>query len=337
MLRSRILSLACLTLVAAVPAAASAKPLVGISDNNPAMFADPLFTGLNTKQVRLVVSYNVVAAAQKGDNELSDKDTPYISSATAQGIDVMVAFEHGRGDAHGCSKGSHAARCKLPSVAEYSSAVKNFLTLFPQIHTISAWNEANDSTQPTHYNPKRAGQYAKAVDSVCKQLKRPCTNIVMDALDTADNTHAKHLKFKRTTRFIKAVRRGYGKTPGVCGIHNYADVNRFRTAGTKALTHAMRCRHYWLTETGGIYRFGSFWKKSQRKEAHCSSNAKCQVKALKYLFGKTVKAAKHIDRVYVYNFYAGSISDHDWGLVKGNGQHPNGVARPGYAVVKAHV
>ena len=43
-----------------------------------------------------------------------------------------------------------------------------------------------------------------------------------------------------------------------CGIHNYSDVNRFRTAGTRALMRALGCRRYWLTETGGIMSAGGW-------------------------------------------------------------------------------
>ena len=49
----------------------------------------------------------------------------------------------------------------------------------------------------------------------------------------------------------------------VCGIHNYSDVNRFRTAGTRALMRALGCRRYWLTETGGIMSAGG-WPRDGR-------------------------------------------------------------------------
>ncbi len=342
-MRFRILSLAVLCSVFAVlaPSTASAKLLVGISENSPSLFGDSLFTNLGVKQLRIVVSWNAVAAAQGGDNELSDKVFPYVAEAAKRNIDVLVAFEHARGDTHACTKKSKAVRCKLPSVAAYKAQVKAFLTALPTIKTITPWNESNAGTQPTAKNPKRAGQYAKAVDQVCKSLNRKCSNVVMDVLDTADNTHAKKLKYTRTARFIKTLRKAYGKTPSICGIHNYADVNRFRTNGTKQLAKAMKCKHYWLTETGGIYKFGGFWKKAARKAGKCTSANACQKKAMTYLFKKTVKAAKHIDRAYIFNFYRGTDGIHDYGITTGTGVAGTpgqyGKARPAYAVAKAHI
>ena len=341
-MRLRILTLAVLcSVLAIIPASADAKVKVGISENSPALFGDPLFTSLGVKQLRIVVSWNAVAAAKAGDTELTQKVGPYVTAAAAQGIDVLVSFEHARGDTHSCkSVKKGPARCRLPSVAAYKSQVKQFLTLLPTVKTISPWNEANAGTQPTAKQPKRAGQYAKALDQVCKSLKRKCTNVVMDVLDTADNTHAKRLKYKKTGRFITKLRKAYGKKPSVCGIHNYADVNRFRTAGTKSLAKSMKCSHYWLTETGGIYKFGGFWKKAARKAGHCKSANDCQKKAMTYLFKKTVKATKHIDRAYIFNFYRGTDGIHDYGITTGDGGFDAsrfGKARPAYNVFKAHI
>jgi hypothetical protein len=162
----------------------------------------------------------------------------------------------------------------------------------------------------------------------------------MDVLDTADSTTAKRLRYTRTTRFIKTLRKAYGKTPAVCGIHNYADVNRFRTAGTKQLGKVMRCRRVWLTETGGIYKFDDFWKKAARRAYKCKSASACQKKATEFLFKKTVKATRHLDRVYIFNFFRGTDGIHDYGITTGTGVLGSsklyGAARAAYAVVKKH-
>ena len=75
----RLLALALpLALVAALPAVASAKKLtVGIGENSPAMFTDPLFSKLNVKDARLVVSYNVMTS---GDDEL-ERVRAYLAGA----------------------------------------------------------------------------------------------------------------------------------------------------------------------------------------------------------------------------------------------------------------
>ncbi len=345
-MRLRIISLAVLAaLVAAVaPGAASAKVSIGISDNHVAMFGDPAFKALGAKRARVVVSWNAVSAAEKGDNEVSDKIIPYLTGAAADGVEVMVALEHSRGAPIDCAS-SRKAQCKLPSVAAYKAEVTKFVAAFPTVRYITAWNEANHNTQPTLKNPKRAGQYAKAADQVCRAAGT-CKVITMDILDAANNPKlpVKRLNYSRTKRYIKKLRKAYGKTPAICGIHNYADVNRFRTKGTKQLTKAMKCKQYWLTETGGFYKFASFWKdKASRKNAKkakagkCTKSSNCQVAALNYLFKKTVKASKRIKRAYIYNFYSGEDGRFDAGLTKGRGDTSTGRPRAAYKVVKKRI
>ncbi|MEA2123760.1 MAG: hypothetical protein QOI80_542 [Solirubrobacteraceae bacterium] len=338
-MRFRIL---CLCLLAAVvaPTAASAKLTVGISDNRPAMLADPLFTQLGAKQVRIVVSYDAMGAAARGDNEISDRVAPYITAASSQGVEILVAFEHSRGEPLDC-RTSHKPQCKLPTASKYKSEIAKFVKAFPQVKYITAWNESNHPSQPTVDDPRRAGQFARAADSVCRSAGT-CKALAIDVLDQANDPKVptRRLSYSRTITFIKALKRGYGKSrPSICGIHNYADVNRFRTAGTKALTRAMKCKSVWLTETGGFYKFASFWSRETKKNAvgRCVSSATCQVAALKYLFNHTVKAAGHIDRAYIYNFYSGNDGRFDAGITKGDGFTPNGKKRPGFDVVAAHI
>jgi hypothetical protein len=334
-MRFRLPILALLSLLAgAAPASALT---VGISDNRPTIFADPLFAQLEAKHVRVVVSYDAMGAAEKGDNEISDRVGPYIAAAQSQGVEVMAAFEHHRGAPVNCTS-SKQPQCKLPSVAKYKAEVAKFVQAYPGVKYVTAWNESNHNTQPTVNNPKRAGQYAKAAEQVCKAAGT-CQVIAMDILDAANDPKAprRKLDYSRTERFVKRLKSGYGKRASICGIHNYADVNRFRTSGTKAVTKAAKCRHYWLTETGGFYNFASFWSKPTKKVGHCSSASGCQVKALRYLFARTVKAAAHIDRAYVYTFYAGNDGRFDAGLVKGDGSTPTGVKRPAYDVVAKHI
>src|SRR4051794_35566901 len=99
-MRPRLIAfLTLLAAVAAVPATATAKPLVGISENNAPMFADPNFKALGVKTTRLVVSWNAATVASKGDDELSNRVFPYLDAAKASGVDVLIAVEHSRGAA----------------------------------------------------------------------------------------------------------------------------------------------------------------------------------------------------------------------------------------------
>ena len=327
----RLLLLILPALMLAAPASAPAALKVGLSENNPEMFGNPLFTSLGVKQTRVVVSYNVIEAAARGDDELT-RVSRYISAAALSGVDPLVTFEHARGAAEICNKRANyrKSQCRLPSVAEYQRNITAFLQRFPTVKTISPWNEWNHFTQATSRNPKRAAQFSNTASKVCKALLRRCTIIAMDVLDQADSAAAKVPTYKSTTRMIKKFRRSLKIPRRVCGLHNYSDTNRFRDVGTKTLIKAMGCKQVWLTETGGLYDFGSFWSKKTKKG--CRTAASCQVKATKYMF-KLARKNRAIKRLYVYTFFGGHTPRFDAGLVNAI----TGKPRPAYNVVKARI
>src|SRR5690348_3747542 len=99
-MRSRLVVLSACLLAFAVPAAkASAAPIVGISENQPTMFSDPLFTSMGAKHARIVVGWDVIA---RGGYDLT-RVQQYIAAANATGVEPLVAFEHTRGDASKCN------------------------------------------------------------------------------------------------------------------------------------------------------------------------------------------------------------------------------------------
>jgi hypothetical protein len=324
-MRSRPLLALALLLALAFPSLASAKAEVGISENQPALFSDPLFTPLGIKDARVVVAYDVIA---RGGPDLA-RVQQYLASAQAAGVQPLVTFEHSRGDASACNvKRNDAKRvCALPTVAQYKKAVQQFLARFPQVKLIAPWNEMNHYTQPTSRDPARAAQFVNTVHSLCKD----CQLVVADVLDQADLTDAKLPTFVSTGRFIAKFRAALKVPRTICGIHDYSDVNRFRTSGTKALMRDLGCKQYWLTETGGLYKFGSFWTKKSEKAAKCTSAASCQLKATKFLFTDIVDRMPAIKRVYVYTWFGGVTSRFDSGLVAG------GKPRPAYAEVAAQL
>ncbi len=322
-MRFRIALLCACALALASPALASAALTVGISENEPGMFDDPLFKPLGIKTARVVVEYDVALHPGSVDYvRVSD----YLAKAKAAGIEPLVAFEHPRGDASRCDqkRNQKQAVCALPTPKKYESAIKAFLAAFPTAKTLAPWNEANHFTQPTSRNPKAAAKFTDTVAKLCPS----CTLVVADMLDQADDPAAKHPTFTKTSKFIKDFRSALKTKRTICGIHNYSDVNRFRTTGTAALMKALGCKQYWLTETGGLYHFGSFW--SKRTFNGCKTAASCQLKATKYMFS-VAKAHKNIKRVYVYTWFAGIDARFDAGLVA------NGVARPALAEVEKHL
>jgi hypothetical protein len=333
-MRPRTFALIALLTLAAVPAAASGAAKVGMSENNPQVFADPNYQALGASITRIVVAYDTVTAAARGDNELSSRVKPYIEAATAQGIDTLVTFEHSRGNAEICGSEPSQPQCKLPTAAEYETNLRAFLTLFPQVRTFASWNEANHKTQPTYKNPKAAANFTKIGEKVCKELARKCNIVALDLLDQADNVKAAKPKFKSLERFVKTWRKAYGKKASICGLHTYSDVNRFRDAGTKAMMKATGCKKYWLTESGGLYDFASFWNAKSRKQYKCKNADACQLKATKFLFS-LLKKNKKIERAYIHSFYGSHAPRFDAGIVLGApGQKTT--PRPAYNEVKKH-
>jgi hypothetical protein len=314
-MRSRLLCLAVsVAALLAVPAGAqAARPTIGIAENNPQMFADPLFAKLGAKHARLVVSWNVMTARNDEINRVID----YIAGAQAAGVQPLVTFEHARGDATICNKRKNRrkAQCKLPSAKAYQKNITLFRDAFPYVRHVVAWNEINHFTQPTYKNPKAAAKFT----TIARKVFKGRTVVAADILDQADNTRARRPTFRSATRYVKAFRRYYKGPRKICGVHNYSDINRFRSTGTRTIIKALGCKQIWLTEAGGIYKFSSF-KASQKR----------QLKATKYMF-KVARSIKKVKRLYVYTWFGGVTSRFDAGLVA------KGKARKAYGEVRKQV
>ena len=272
----------------AVPGAADAKSRyrVGIGEQSFLAFQDKGFTSLKLKRTRLIVPWDWKNRAS---------DTPairaYLAAAKAGGYDVMVAFAAHRG----CyENGRYSSRkvCRAPSVKAYTGSVKRFRKAFPQVKTFQPWNELNNKSQPTYRKPVLAAKYYIAMKKAC--LK--CTVLAADILDSSD-------MIRYTTRVKRAID-GYARKhkrfrPRVWGLHNYSDVNRFRSRQTRQFLRTVPGK-VWLTETGGLVKFLPHFKNSPTRAA----------KATRYLFkladtySKKRKGQRSsIDRVYQYSYY----------------------------------
>ncbi len=298
----------------AAPAGAQAALTVGIGENDPRMFSDPLFAQLGAKHARVVVSWNVLT--RRGDDE-AIRVTQYLDAARAAGVRPLVTFEHARGDATICNRRQNRrrAQCRLPSAKAYEKNLRAFKQRFPEVRDVVAWNEINHFTQPTYRNPRAAARFTQ----IARKVFKGGTVVAADILDQADNTRARRPTFRSATRYIARFRRYYKGPRKVCGVHNYSDVNRFRSTGTRAIVNALGCRQIWLTEAGGIYKFGSFKASQQR-----------QLRATKYMF-RLAQSIKAIKRLYVYTWFGGVTSRFDAGLVAG------GKARKAYGEVRKRV
>ena len=271
------------------PAAAAAAPAIGIGDQPPTMFSSPLFEALGVKRVRYVVAYD---AALTGGFERSQADA-FLNAAHAGGYDVLVAFQHSREP----SRARH-----LPSVSAYLRAVRAFRQRYPFVRTLSPWDEVNDCAQPTCHHPRTAAAYYLALRRACPR----CTVVAADVLDTNPSAMARYLR--AFARYAARAR------PRLWGLHDYSDVNRFRSIGTRTMLRTVPGT-IWLTETGGLYSFGRRFP----------SSASRQVRAERHLF-RLAHSSPRIRRLYLYSWSGGGRFDA--GLM-----NPSGQARPAYRVV----
>jgi hypothetical protein len=322
-MRSRFTLIAACALALVLPSTAQAAFTVGISENESSMFSDPLFGDVGFKQARVITGYDV--ALDPAGSEFG-RMQQYLASAKAAGVEPLVSFQHARGDTTKCGQKKNFGKglCKLPSQKAYERAMKAFFAAFGTAKVISPWNEANHFTQPTSRSPASAAKFTNTVAKLCKD----CKIVAVDVLDQADDPAAKSPKYTETAKWIATFRKSLKVKRNICGIHNYSDVNRFRSTGTAAIMKALGCKEYWLTETGGLYDFGSFW--SKRTFNGCKKASSCQLKATKYMFS-LAKKNKKIKRLYVYTWFGAVTPRFDAGLVA------DGKARPALAEIRKYL
>ena len=294
-LKPRFLIALALALTAwlSVPAGAHAFT-IGISDQKIGMWQDPRFEQLGIRQVRLLMSYDSVL---KGDFSRYDA---WMAAAEARGADVLLTIQH------------HSRHPEwLPSFSQYRRTVRILHERYPWVTTMSAWNEANHQTQPTWQKPKRAAQYYNIMREEC----RGCLVVAADVLD-GSNMLPWLAKFKR-----------YAKNPRIWGLHSYGDANYFRPfsySSTRQLLRKVK-GEVWLTEAGGIVRFGTRYRGGPRFERRAAQ-------AVKHTF-EVARASKRIKRVYLYHWDADpKFITWDSAFVAANGR-----ARPALDVLRNEI
>jgi hypothetical protein len=267
---------------------------VGIGENTPDLFGDPLFVHTGIRFVRLTVPYDVVRA---GGAKLAQTDA-WLQAARDQGLDPLVSFGFSQRRPH------RRWRWHLPSVREYGARVREFRARYPWVHELTTWNEANHKrVQPTGTRPVRTA-------ALYRELRRQCSDgscraVAVDILLT---------RSRRTWSWIRAFRRHAGPGRHIWGLHNYPDVNRHSSRYTRRFLR-MVPGEVWFTETGGIVRFGRSWHRNEGRAA----------RAVRFVF-RLAALSPRIKRVYVYNWRA-SARNRRWdsGLTA-----PSGLPRPGY-------
>ncbi len=97
---------------------------IGIAENAPTLFSDPLFQALGAKYARVGVSRNVTT---RGHDELQ-RVADYLGAARAAGVQPLVTFEHARGAAEICNRRANRRKqqCRLPTPKQYERNFKRF-------------------------------------------------------------------------------------------------------------------------------------------------------------------------------------------------------------------
>jgi hypothetical protein len=293
-------------LAAALIAPASSSALVvGIADQNPALFTNPQFQALHSKRTRIITPYD--AALHADQKAQLDQ---WLDAAAAAHQQVLVAFNPP--STMQCPNLNGKKGCRPVSSAQYLKAFKAFHKAWPQVKLIQPWNEVNNLTQPTVYRPDAVVTYYDIVRRNCKG----CTILGADLQDVPNMVN-----YTRT--LLADFRRKHIPTPRIWGMHNYTDVNRFIKDQNSSVRKIVRLLpgKIWLTETGGIYRF-----QPQNGRQTFRPDLTRQARAIDALFTQALKYKSKIDRVYIYEwFYAPASNRWDSGVLDANG-----APRPAY-------
>ena len=298
--------LTCAVLAAAalllLPAAASAAPaVVGIGEQSPAMFQDPSWQRLNSRDVRYIVAWDALRVRwQKAEVDA------YLSAARAAGARVLLGFSRSRSR-------RKSRRKYLPSPSRLRREFLAFRAHYPWVTSYLTWNEANHRGQPTWNRPDVVARYYDVLRRTC----RSCTIVGPSVLDSL-----------AMPGWVRQVERKAKHRVRIWALHNYIDANRFRTRGTRSLLRVTRKTkaRIWFTETGGVVRRDNG---SRIEFAESKTHA---VKATRQV-EKLARLSRRIQRVYFYHWIApGPHANWDSALIDRRGR-----PRPSYRVVKTYI
>ncbi|HMJ02066.1 MAG TPA: glycosyl hydrolase [Conexibacter sp.] len=276
MSRSRVLLATLLAALAATLATASGahavRLSVGMGNEDPSMFTDPLFTSLKLRRVRYVTPWNTALSATPAR---ASADT-FLGAARGR-YDVLVSF---------ATASTQPTRPgPAPSSTAYGRAVRAFVARYPWVRTYSPWDEANTCSEPICRRPRAAAAYYRTLRAACPR----CTVIAAEVLDTDYRGMRSYLQ-----RFIAAVGR---PTPRLWALHPYTDANRFRTIGTRTMLATVPGT-VWMTEVGGLYSYGRSFPPSTSR----------QTRAVRWMI-RLATSSPRIQRLSYYSFDGGGTFD----------------------------
>jgi hypothetical protein len=293
----KALAAALMTLVAALLIAtrpAEGKYRVGLGEQNPVMFSSPAWQSLRLEHVRYIVAWDWAKTGQQAEV------AAFMNAARAHRQAVLVTF----GAHRGCFNGRRYSRsraCRAPSARAYRKAVRRFDNRYPWVRTYSAWNEVNHISQPTFTAPRLAVRYYRVLHRMSR--RRHLRVMAADVLDTSN-----------MERYLKAFLRRAPGRPRLWGLHNYQDVNRRTSADTRLMLRTVPGR-VWLTEAGGIVKFGAQFPYSESRAAR---RTRWMFRLANRYDTKRRGLRSNVTRLFVYKWLGGGARL-DAGLVNEDG------------------
>jgi polysaccharide biosynthesis protein PslG len=299
--RRLLIALSLLALCAPASAAARIhpRPIVGIGDQQPDMFATKRWRQLKIHDARYVAPWDVIY--DSGQNELLNN---WLEAAGRAHVRAVIGFAH--------SLRTERLAHTLPTWRQFKRAFQLFRQRYPFVKNFIAWNEANSPGALTATHPHRAAQYYDVMVKEC----RGCAIAAADVLDT-----------KTVVHWIKQFKRSLHRRARIWGLHNYSGANHLSTRGTRRVLANTRGT-IWFTETGGVVL---------RRELNRRGKVRRTFRyGVKHAAASTSFALKlsclspRISRVYLYEWQAPLVpTTWDSGLISGRGK-----LRPAYHVLQ---
>lgn len=279
----------CAFALSAVPAAAGAKLLVGVSDNIPSMFSERSFLRLHVPIARDIVDWNAAVMRDKGP---LNEARAWLKAARADRVQPLVSFGADPGNA-----GNY-----IPSVGQYTAAVKAFMHDFPWVKNYTPWNEPDFIYRKLAYEPWVAAGYFNTLAYWCHR----CTIVAGDVYRPASQGLA---------AWVRSYEHYLHARPKAWALHPYDDVRSHTTAQLRALESVTR-GPIWLDEISGVESRGHWpWPNQGPFAANRDE---------RFLFALP-KHFHRIARIYHYQWQAIKAVPWDSGLLG-----PLGKPRPAY-------
>lgn len=264
------------------PAPARSRAVVGIAEQQPTVFADPLFAPMGIRNARLLVGWNGIHSSWQ-----RQQMDAWLNAAREANVDPLVTF--GR---------SRTNRLDLPTPERFLDAFRAFRQRYPWVRTFATWNEANHSGEPVFKRPDLVATFWRGMRAACPG----CTVLAAELIDLPN-----------VPQWTALFRYAAGVEPRAWGLHNYLDANLFTTAGTQAMLDAVP-GDIWLTETGGIV------SRRNRSKLRFPEGTAHAAAATRFVLDRLLALSPRVRRVYLYHWRAQpGLTTWDSGLVDSQG------------------